>query len=167
MSKKSIWIDAEWYISQKIFLIGFAYDSKKCYQLYGKKLTRTNFKKLLKKVNGFVFSYGPDTGMCEKFFNWKFRKQYCCINLIKVFRDCIKKGSFKLADLEVKFGIKRKVAKYKTSIFHIWRDWRNPKLKMAVLQYNLEDVINLVRITHKIFTKYKVKPAYLKSIRLV
>lgn len=163
---KNIWIDAEWYINQKIFLIGYAYNTKECHQLYGKQLSRLHFKKILKPVKGFVYCYGPDIGMCEKYFSWAFRKKYQCINLIKAFRDHIKTGSFKLADLEKKFKIRRYEAKYKTSIFHIWRDWRNPTMKMVVLQYNRDDVINLVKLTNLVFKKYKIHPSYLKSIQL-
>ncbi|MBK9730303.1 MAG: ribonuclease H-like domain-containing protein [Chitinophagaceae bacterium] len=85
---------------------------------------------------------------------------------MKVFKDHIKTGSFKLKDLEHKFSIRRKVMKYKTSIFQIWGDWRNPKKKKAVLHYNREDVVNLVRLTFKIFKKYNVKSKYLDTIRL-
>ena len=55
--------------------------------------------------------------------------------------------------------------KYKTSIFQIWRDWRNPTKKKAVLLYNKEDVVNLVRLVFKIFKKYKIKDKYLDSIK--
>jgi uncharacterized protein YprB with RNaseH-like and TPR domain len=164
--KTSLFIDAEWYINQRIFLIGYAYDTGRCRHLYGKNLTRIQFKQLLKKVTAYIFAYGPDIGMCEKHFRWKFREKYICINLMKVFRDHLKTGSFKLKDLEVRFGIKRKVSKYKTSIFHIWRDWRNPRLKMMVLQYNLEDVINLIKITKKIFKKFRITKTYLHSVKL-
>lgn len=166
MKQTNLFVDAEWYINQEIFLLGYAYDDAVCKQLYGKKLTRLAFKKILKRVSGYVYGYGPDIGMLEKFFAFRFRDKYKCVNLMKVFRDCIKKGSFKLKDLEEKFGIKRKVSKYKTSIFHIWKDWRNPRLKVLVLQYNLEDVVNLVKLTKIIFKKYKVKTGYLNSIRL-
>ncbi|MBK9730651.1 MAG: ribonuclease H-like domain-containing protein [Chitinophagaceae bacterium] len=162
----NLYIDAEWYLNQRIFLIGYSYDNKYFGQLYGKKLTPKNFKKLFSKVNGSVFCYGPDTGMLEKFFKWKFRDKFRCVNLMKVFKDFIKKGSFKLKDLEHRFGIRRKVMKYKTSIFQIWRDWRNPTKKKAVLLYNKEDVVNLVKLALKIFQKFKVKIRYLEKIRL-
>jgi len=166
MKQISVWFDGEWYIEQKIFLIGYAYNARTCYQLYGKTLTRKNFKKMLKPVKGYVFVYGPDVGMTEKFFKLKYRQKYRCINLMKAFRDYIKKGSFKLKDLEEKFGLIRKVAKYKETIFRIWRDWRNPRKRYAVLTYNKEDVINLVKLTKIIFKKYKISNAYLNSIRL-
>lgn len=163
---KDLWIDGEWYIRQRIFLIGYAYNEKKFGQLYGDTLTRTQFKKIVKPVTGYIYAYGPDVGMCEKFFGWKFRDKYICINLIKVFRDHIKTGSFKLAHLEELFGIHRSVRKYKTSIFQIWRDWKIPTRRYAVLKYNKEDVINLVKLTRIIFKKYKISRKYLLSVRL-
>ncbi len=104
--------------------------------------------------------------MQEKFFKWKFRDKFRCVNLMKVFKDNIKTGSFKLKDLEHKFGIRRQVVKYKTCIFQIWRDWRNSTKKKAVLLYNKEDVVNLVRLALKIFRKYKIKDKCMDSIRL-
>ncbi|MBK9730304.1 MAG: hypothetical protein IPO83_03280 [Chitinophagaceae bacterium] len=75
----NLYIDAEWYLNQRIFLIGYSYDRKNFGQLYGKKLTAKNFKKLFTKVTGSVFCYGPDTGMLEKFFKWKFRDKFRCV----------------------------------------------------------------------------------------
>jgi DNA polymerase elongation subunit (family B) len=161
-----LYIDAEWYLNQRIFLIGYSYDRKNFGQLYGKKMTPKNFKKLFAKVTGSVFCYGPDTGMLEKFFKWKFRNKFRCVNLMKVFKDFIKTGSFKLKDLEHKFGIRRKVMKYKSSIFQIWKDWRNPKKKKEVLHYNREDVVNLLRLAKKIFGKFKIHHEYLETVRL-
>lgn len=161
-----LYIDAEWYLNQRIFLIGYSYDRKNWGQLYGKKLTRKNFLRLLSKVTGSVYCYGPDVGMLEKFFKTKFRNKFRCVNLMKVFKDHLKKGSFKLKDVEQKFGIHRKVMKYKASIFDIWKDWRNPKKKKAVLHYNKEDVINLLKLALKIFKKFKITSKYLEKVRL-
>jgi uncharacterized protein YprB with RNaseH-like and TPR domain len=120
----------------------------------------------LKKVTGTIFCYGPDIGMLEKFFKIKIRKKYRCVNLMKVFKDFIKIGSFKLKHLEERFGIKRKVTKYKTSIFDIWKDWKIKFKKRKVLLYNREDVINLVKLAMKIFKKFKIAEEYLEKIRL-
>ena len=38
--------------------------------------------------------------------------------------------------------------------------------KKAVLLYNKEDVVNLVRLALKIFKKFKLKDKYLESIKL-
>lgn len=164
--KTNIWIDAEWFIHQQIFLIGYAYSTRKCHQLYGRRLTKLNFRRALKKVDGFVFGYGPDVGMCEKHFGWKFRRQYRCVNLMKPFRKFVTTFSYKLKDLEILFKLRRRVVKYKQNIFTIWRDWRNNAKRKLVLQYNVDDVINLVKLTRIIFKKYKVSTTYLNSIRL-
>lgn len=161
-----LFIDAEWFMNQRIFLIGYAHDHKKCSQLYGRMLTKKNLKKILKKVTGYVYCYGPDIGILENFFKMKIRKKYRCVNLMKVFKDTIKIGSFKLKHLEERFGIKRKVMKYKTNIFQIWKDWKDKLKKKVVLTYNREDVINLVRLALKIFKKFKILEGYLEKIRL-
>lgn len=161
-----LYIDAEWYLNQRIFLIGYSHDHKKCMQIYGRKLNSKIFRKLLKKVTGSIFCYGPDIGMLEKFFRIKIRKKFRCVNLMKVFKDTVKIGSFKLKHLEERFGIKRQVMKYKTSIFQIWNDWKNAERRKAVLHYNREDVINLVKLAMKIFKKFKIEEDYLERIRL-
>ncbi len=161
-----LYIDAEWYLNQRMFLIGYAYGQGKFGQLYGKKLTKKNFKKLFDKVTGSVFCYGPDVGMLEKFFKFKFRKKFRCVNLMKVFKDTIKIGSFKLKNLEKRFGIRRSVMKYKTNIFNIWKDWKDKIKKKAVLLYNREDVVNLVKLALKIFKRFQIADKYLETIRL-
>lgn len=85
---------------------------------------------------------------------------------MKVFKDFIKIGSFKLKHLEERFGIKRKVIKYKISIFQIWKDWKDVEMRKAVLHYNREDVINLVKLALKVFKKFKIAEEYLEKIRL-
>ena len=161
-----LYLDAEWFMNQRIFLIGYAHDHKKCVQIYGKKLTKKNLKKILKKVTGSIFCYGPDIGMLEKFFSLKIRKKIRCVNLMKVFKDTIKIGSFKLKHLEERFGIKRKVMKYKTNIFQIWKDWKDKLKKKVVLTYNREDVINLAKLAIMVFKKFRILDDYLEKIRL-
>jgi len=161
-----LYIDAEWFMNQRIFLIGYSHDHKKCTQIYGKKLTKRNLQRILKKVTGTIFCYGPDIGILENFFHINIRKKYRCVNLMKVFKDTLKIGSFKLKHLEERFGIKRRVMKYKVSIFQIWKDWKDKIKKKAVLLYNREDVINLVKLVMKIFRKFKIREEYLDKIRL-
>ena len=91
LKRVDLYIDAEWYLNQRIFLIGYSFNLEQFGQLYGKRLNRANFKKLLKKVTGNIYCYGPDTGMLEKFFKWNFRDKFRCVNLMKVFKDFIKK----------------------------------------------------------------------------
>ena len=112
---KEIYIDGEWFIGGKLFLLGYAYSQKKQGFLFGKKLTKENFLKLL-KPNITIFFYGPDVGIIEKHFNVKIRNKFRCINLLKVFRDNINSSSYRLADIEKKFGIVRQRVEYKKSI---------------------------------------------------
>ena len=42
---------------------------------------------MLAPVDGYIYFYGPDIGMLEKFTRLDIRNNYRCINLLKVFRD--------------------------------------------------------------------------------
>ena len=164
----NLYLDNEWYKDQKIFIHSYATDKSRCYQLWGSLLTRENIIKSLNLAkNGFIFFYGPDIGMLEKEFNINIRDNYVCINLLTVFRHQLPKRScYKLASIERDFGIIRKVAKYKTSIFTIYSDFHNIEKKHIVLKYNEEDVINLRILKEKIFKKYPISNKELLKLRL-
>ena len=170
-----LYIDAEWYISQKLFLIGYAHVDHyfktpiKSGQHYGKMISKANMMKLLKKVKkkNCIFFYGPDIGMLEKTFNLNIRENYLCVNLLKVFKDLYPNESrYKLCDFEVKFGYARKTIKYKQSIFQVFYDWKDPVKRAIVLQYNEEDVISLAHIKKHVWKQHRVTKDYLESIRL-
>lgn len=74
--------------------------------------------------------------------------------------------SWKLEHMEKVFGLKRHVAKYKRSIFQIYSDWNDRKYRERVLQYNADDVRNLVLVKKKLFARYSITREYLESIRL-
>jgi len=160
-----IYIDVEWTLDQDVFLIGYAYTLRKKGQLYGKSLTKKNFLTLLEGVE-FIFIYGPDIGMLEKYFSIDIRQEYKCINLLKIFRRYIPGlKSYKLAALEEMFGIKRTTKQYKQNIFTLFKDWRNPSKRRLCLKYNMEDVINLLIIKKKAFTKYNItRSQYSRSL---
>jgi len=82
-----IFFDAEWFFNQKIFLIGYAYNLKKFGQLYDRSLTKSKFLDLLKPVDGFIYFYGPDIGMFEKYFKIDIRHKYKCVNLMPIFNQ--------------------------------------------------------------------------------
>ena len=63
-NRKELYIDAEWFITQKMYLIGYAYNMSQYGQLWGKALNARNIKKMLKGVERIYF-YGPDIGMLE------------------------------------------------------------------------------------------------------
>ena len=126
-------------------------------QLYGSRLTKQNLLDLI-KGRDFIFFYGPDIGYIEKHFNIKIRDKYPCINLLRIFKRYLPaRGSYKLADLEKDFKITRTTAQYKTNIFRLLHDWNDPAKRRRCLAYNMEDVLNLVRLKHIIFKQYNIK----------
>jgi len=112
---KSIWIDCEWFIGGELFILGYCYNSKNMGQLYGHSLTKYRVQKILSDVK-YIYCYGPDIGIIEKHFDMDLRNKYVCINLLKVFRHFIGTESYKLADLEKLYGIKRRRVEYKKNI---------------------------------------------------
>lgn len=163
---KSIFLDAEWYIGGDVFLIGYAYSDKDHGQLYDKTLKVGHFIKLIGDVE-FIYIYGPDIGVLEKFFEINLRDSYICINLLKVFRHHLKSRSFKLADIEKMYGIQRKRAEYKKSIFEIWNDWHRKDKKDRILEYNQEDVLNLLKLWKIIRKEFNITSNYLTDNRLL
>lgn len=166
------YIDAEWYLNQRIFLIGYGYENTKTGKITTHQLFKENMKpadiiKILAPTTGKVFIYGPDIGMLEKVFRLDIRGYFFCVNLIKVVKDCYPNlGSYKLAAMEKFFGYKRKAAKYKSDIFSIYKDWKNPKLRKLVMQYNDEDVYYLIKVKQQIFKRFTMPREYLRKIRL-
>lgn len=168
----NLYIDAEWYLNQRIFLIGYATENEdtgniEVKQLYRKNIFKKHLQKILTFCNGTIYIYGPDVGMLEKRFDIPIRKEYQCVNLLKVVKQLIPgRASYKLADMEKYFGFQRKAEKYKKNIFDIYKDWNNPKLRQIVLDYNYEDVYYLARIKQHIFKKYQPSDEWLASIAL-
>lgn len=165
--KRNLYIDAEWYPNQQIFLIGYAHESGETIQLYGHRLTRKRVQKMLRNFSGTIFFYGPDIALLENHFKISIRNHYRCVNLIRIARLALPYAkSWKLAHLETIFGIKRNVAKYKKSIFQIYSDWNDMRYRKRVLQYNADDVQNLVLVKQKLFQRIAITRGYLESIRL-
>jgi len=165
----NIYIDAEWYISQRIFLIGYAIEDTDTgdvtiHQVYHRNIYRNQIIKLFEQCTGFVFFWGPDIGMLEKRFRFPIRSKYHCVNLLRVTRLLIPGlPSYALASIEEHFGLYRKQVKYKKNIFSIYTDWRNPELKKKVLAYNFEDVYYLILTTRIMFAKYQPTNAWLRD----
>jgi hypothetical protein len=130
-------------------------------------LTEENFQRILQRTTGKIYFYGPDIGIIEKYFDIDIRSNYHCVNLLKVFRDNLPGlKSYKLAAIEKLYGLKRNRNEYKANIFSIFKDWRKPNVKSLVLQYNQEDVVNLVRLKHIIFAQKDIEEEYLLQCRL-
>lgn len=162
---RSIWLDGEWFIGGDLFILGYCYNSKIQGQLYGNCLNLTRFKRILKDVR-YIYCYGPDIGILEKHFGMDIRNKYVCINLLKVFRHFVDNDSYKLADLEKLYGIKRKRVEYKKNIFKIFADWKQPDKRKRLLEYNMEDAYNLMKIWKIIRAKHNIGLDYLLRERL-
>ncbi len=162
---RSIYIDCEWYIGGDLFLVGYAYSARNYGQIHGSKLTKNNFLKLLKGVQ-YIFFYGPDIGVIERYWNVSLRSEFTCMNLIKVFRHHFHARSYKLADIEKMFGIYRAEAEYKKNVFQIWRDWANPHRKARLLRYNLEDVLNMMKLWKIVRFEFQITNDYLNQEKL-
>ena len=148
---KNLFIDAEWFLNQNIYLIGYAYNLSSCNQLYDLTINKLAFLTLLRDVDA-IYCYGPDVGMLEKFFDIDLKNQYYCFNLLSIIRKLEPDlPSYKLADLEKFVGIQRETMEYKSNIWQLHRDWKNPLKRHFAMQYNKEDVINLIRVKNYYF----------------
>lgn len=168
----NLYIDAEWFPDQRIFLIGYALEdtyigSVSLYQSYHRNIFRRDVLEIFNRCTGFVFVYGPDIGMLEKRFRYPFRNKYRCINFLKVIRKLEPElSSYKLASVEKYFGIIRSEVKYKNNIFSIYKDWRDPEQKRHVLKYNYEDVRYFVMIKMMTFMKHDPTEEWLNSMTM-
>jgi hypothetical protein len=163
----NLYLDLEWFTNQKLFLIGYAYSIKDFGQLYENTLTVDHLEQVFKPADGYVFFYGPDVAMLEKFFNINIREHCRCVNLIRVFRKALPgRNSYKLSELEKSYGIKRNTLQYKTNIFKMWHDWNDLKLRKLILKYNQEDVINLIRLKKYIFNDCSVTTSDINNMLL-
>jgi uncharacterized protein YprB with RNaseH-like and TPR domain len=108
-----------------------------------------------------IFFYGPDIAMIEKNFGIDLRNNYNCVNLLTMFRYYAPRVKLhKLADWEKRAGITRETMRYKSNIWKLVEDWYNPKKKKRCLQYNAEDVINLLLVKKWFFKKYGLRKSH-------
>ena len=162
-----LYLDAEWFIGGKIFLLGWSRNTKVFGQMYDDTLTEERFQELLDDTDGIIYFYGPDIGVIEKHFDIDIRSNYHCVNLLKVFKDNLPRmKNYKLATIEKHYHLNRNRNEYKSNIFSIFKDWFKPQVRSLVLQYNREDVINLARLKNIIFAQFDIEEEYLLQVRL-
>ena len=165
--KKEIFIDGEWSYcnpdgKREFYLLGYTYDLHHTGWLYGDMLNKYNIRKLFDGCSKIYF-YGPDIGQLEAFFGISLKNRYCCINLLKAMHDLEPyRQSYRLCDIEKSLGIHRQTMEYKRDIANLHRDWYgiNGKYqnRKRALQYNREDVINLIRVKRELYRKHRVTP---------
>jgi hypothetical protein len=63
-------------------------------------------------------------------------------------------------------GISRSTVEYKTDIFKLWHDWNDLRLRKLILKYNMEDVLNLIRLKKYIFNDCAVTKNDLNELLL-
>jgi len=164
--RKNIFIDAEWYLNQHIYLIGYAYNLSGTFQLFEHTINKTAFAGILKDVDA-IYCYGPDVGMLEKFFDCDLKNYYYCFNLLTIIKRLEPElPSYKLADLEKMAGIQRETMEYKANIWKLHADWNNPLKRQFAMKYNREDVNNLIRVKNYFFTKHGITRKDIEKYRL-
>ncbi len=152
-----LYLDCEWFIPNKLFLIGYCYNQTSFNQLYEDTLNLQNLVNMFLPVDGFVYFYGPDIAIIENYFRVDVRHTKKCINLIKVFRRYEPNlSSYKLKCLEWHYGIERKTEAYKANIFTFLHDWYNPEKRKQALLYNKEDVINLMKVKKMFYSDHEI-----------
>lgn len=163
---KNLFIDAEWFLSQEVYLIGYAYNQQHSGQLYDVTMDRDAFIELLIDVD-CIYCYGPDVGMLEKFFDYELKNYYSCFNLLTIIKRLEPNlPSYKLCNLEKLAGIHRETMEYKSNICQLHRDWMNPAKRAQALKYNMEDVINLIRVKNYFFQRHGVTRRDIEQYRL-
>jgi len=163
---RNLFIDAEWYLNQKIYLIGYAYDLSGTFQIYGNTLNPLSFAWILRDVTA-IYCYGPDIGMLEKFFDCDLKTYYYCFNLLSIIKKLEPNlKSYKLSDLEKMAGIQRRTMVYKSNIWKLHEDWNDPVKRQYVLMYNKEDVHNLIRVKNYFFRMHGVVRRDIEKYRM-
>lgn len=163
---KNLFIDAEWFLNQHIYLIGYAYNLSGTYQLYERTINKISFLSILEDVD-CIYCYGPDVGMLEKFFDCDLKTYYYCFNLLNIIKKLEPNlPSYKLADLEKMAGIQRETMEYKSNIWQLHKDWNNPLKRSFAMKYNREDVENLIRVKNYFFQKHGIHRKDIEDIRM-
>lgn len=163
---KNLFIDAEWFLNQQVYLVGYAYNLQVYDQLHGITINRAAFETILRGVDA-IYCYGPDVGMLEKFFDCDLKTYYYCFNLLSIIKKLEPNlPSYKLADLEKMVGIQRETMEYKSNIWQLHKDWQNPIKRHYALKYNEEDVLNLIRVKNFFFQKHGITRKDIEDLRL-
>lgn len=140
---KILFLDCEWLLNGKLLFVG-------CYSLadHWKKFLPEEVSKLKSYLKKFslIVVYGNDAGVIEKNMGINLKKDFHCLNYIRIVNKFTKFKKKRIYDLENALKIKRNVKLYKHSIQRLFDDWKRPERRKIIYEYNMEDCKNLFHI---------------------
>ena len=71
---KEAFLDAEWFIGGRVFLIGISHGQSSVKLLHHRTCTRQQFLQVLPPRGSYLYFYGPDIGVLEKHFGIRLRE---------------------------------------------------------------------------------------------
>jgi uncharacterized protein YprB with RNaseH-like and TPR domain len=118
------------------------------YPMNGKKFLPEEVSKLKSYLKKFslIVVYGNDAGVIQKNMGIDLKKDFHCLNYIRIVNRFTKFKKKRIYDLENALKIKRNVKLYKHSIQRLFDDWKRPERRKIIYEYNMEDCKNLYHI---------------------
>ncbi len=137
---KIAFLDCEWLLNGDLLFVG-VYTTRNGW----KKFLPSESRSLKSFLNSFsmVVVYGNDAGVIKKNMEVDLKKDFNCLNYIRIINKFTRFKTKRIYDLENKLGIKREIKLYKHSIQRLFDDWKRPERRAAIYKYNLEDCKNL------------------------
>ncbi len=140
---KILFLDCEWLLNGSLLFVG-------CYSIndgWTKFLPAevSKLKAYLKKFS-LIVVYGNDAGVIGKNMNIDLKKDFNCLNYIRIVNKFTRFKKKRIYDLENALKIKRNVKLYKHSIQRLFDDWKRPERRAIIFEYNMEDCKNLYHI---------------------
>lgn len=152
----SVFIDTEYKDKGgSIFLIGALSSNHVFKSFYGYTL-RWNCLNTFLRNKKRIFVYGPDIGKLETHFQVNIRSKWECINVLSMARTYLHHlPSKSLYNVELFFKIKRKSSDFKINTRTIFSEWCKSSSRPAIIEYNKDDVYNLMLVYHHLLLYIK------------
>ncbi len=149
MKTIDLFIDAEWYPSGYVYLLGYAYGISSYSHIGGRRLTYDAVADIIAPVTGAVFFYGPDIKVVFRHSGLNIRNYRPVVNMLTVVRrELSGLPDYRLETVEHYLGLRRTTADVKHHSNLLSTPHRIPHTKL--IRYNREDVLNLIRIKRKL-----------------
>lgn len=140
---KILFLDCEWLLNGKLLFVGCFSISDEWKKFLPEEVSK--LKSYLKKFS-LIVVYGNDAGVIEKNMGIDLKKDFHCLNYIRIVNRFTKFKKKRIYDLENALKIKRNVKLYKHSIQRLFDDWKRPERRKIIYEYNMEDCKNLYHI---------------------